>query len=111
MPGGVNSLPDYQRGIRLNKIQSPSRVILLTERRDLGNNSFVKQGSFADINVGAISGQIDAPEQIQPINGNGTLDFLFVDGHVKAMKLIDTVGQDEFPKGTIASPKGMWFVR
>ena len=109
VPKDVTSRPDYRRGTHLSKIANQSRVILLTERRNMENNSFVNSGTYADINVNDLKAQLADPELTHRLNGNGTLDFLFVDGHVKAMKLEDTVGKEDF--GSVTKPKGMWFVQ
>lgn len=98
------SRPFYRRGTPLRLVQTPSQVILLTTRRNNGNNSFVGSWSFADI--GDVSGQIVVPEQTDKLNGNGTLEFLFVDGSAKVMRPEDTWGRDQF--GTASNPKGYW---
>ena len=96
--------PVLRRGTPLSKVETPSQVILLTVRRDSGNNSFVGSWTFADI--GNVQTQIVTPEQTSSLSGSGTLEFLFVDGSVKVMKPEDTWGKSQF--GTAASPKGFW---
>lgn len=98
--------PFYRRGTHLSKIATPSQVILLTERRNNGSNSFV--GSWTFSNIDDIQSQIVVPEQTDRLNGNGTLEFLFVDGSVKVMRPEDTWGKAQF--GTASNPKGFWIV-
>jgi prepilin-type N-terminal cleavage/methylation domain-containing protein/prepilin-type processing-associated H-X9-DG protein len=104
------SRPFYRRGTRLSELRQPNRVILLTERRDMGNNSFVGSWTFAD--VSDIQAQLVDPEKTHQLNGNGTLDFLFTDGHVKALKPDMTWGKENF--GSPANPKApgeLWLVK
>lgn len=95
--------PFYRRGTPLSKVLTPSQVILLTLRRNNGNNSFVGSWTFADI--GDVQAQIVEPEKTDPLSG-GSLEFLFVDGSVKVLKPEDTWGKSQF--GITASPKGYW---
>ncbi len=98
------SRPFLRRGTPLSLVPTPSQVILLTTRRNNGDNSFVGSWTFADI--GDVSSQIVVPEQTDRINGNGTLEFLFVDGSVKVMRPEATWGREQF--GTASNPKGYW---
>lgn len=100
----TTSRPFLRRGTKISQVTTPSRVILLTTRRNNENNSFVGQWTFS--NIDSVQDQIVTPEVSHKLNGNGTLEFLFVDGSVKVMRPEETWGKDQF--GTAASPRGFW---
>lgn len=100
----VASAPPYRRGKRLSAIATPSQVILLTVRRNNGNNSFVAQTGCSDLDVPSLAAQLIEPEKAQSISGSGTIEILFVDGSVKVMTPSSTM--DKFG----INPSDLWFV-
>lgn len=99
--------PFYRRGANLARITAPSQIILLTTRRNNGDNSFAGSWTFA--NIDNIQTEIVDPEQTDKLNGGGSLEFLMVDGSVKVMRPEDTWGKAQF--GTAANPKGYWPIK
>lgn len=84
---------------RLAQFPEPSRTILATARPDA--NQIAANFAFAGI---------DAPQQqidSDVVNGsrfNGTFNYVMVDGSVRRMRALDSVGTG----GTLASPQGYW---
>lgn len=83
---------NFSSHIRLEKLsRTPSQIVLVSERLE-GNLGFAASGSFADLRYFQ---QVEADgvtvRSGYDFNGNGKLDYLFADGHVKAMKPVETL--------------------
>lgn len=84
---------------RLSQFPEPSRTILATVRPS--RNQIAANFSFAPIDTP--QNQIDADVE----NGtrfNGTFNYVMVDGSVKRMTALESVGRS----GTLATPQGYW---
>jgi len=85
-------------------LPAPSQVIYLTDRWLWVNSS--NNGNYQGTGYGWNIWNVD-PTQDTRSGGehmnNARANYLFVDGHVEALRDIETIGT-----GTMASPKGMW---
>lgn len=91
----------------INKVQSPSRVIMLTERP--GNTgSIAGEGGYADIVTpydqiqGQRTGSDDDP--VSTLNNGGKFNYLFWDGHVATLAPLATTGSTH----DLRRPGGFW---
>lgn len=82
-PGEYN--PDYQTGIALDQVNSPAQVILLFESVETMEGGAKRNGSPYFGSYPSRYGASDLPCNVPEEYHFGMCNFLFCDGHVKAM--------------------------
>jgi len=80
-------------------LEDAPNTILLAEKPGYEDNYVSRTG-----HSGILSAQLQLDRQ-PDLNLDGTMHYLFADGHVDRLMPIDTVGE-----GTLASPQGMWTI-
>ena len=84
--------------LKASSIRKPANTLLLLELPTTGNSAGCPVNCVANTSVDAFGPVPDGFHK-------GQFSWLFVDMHAQILKSIDTVGT-----GTLANPKGMWWV-